>query len=291
MSAALPLTLHATAKVNLYLHVTGKRADGYHLLDSLVAFPRDVHDDITIGPAEDFSLTIKGPFSTVLGAEDLETNLVIKAVKAFTVATGHNPKVRITLTKNIPLGAGLGGGSADAAATIRGLEQFTGITLPDNDRERILLQLGADVPVCDKDYPCRFRGIGEQIGKAIELPSLFILLVWPGKPSFTKDVFARYKQISLPALPDTLPFFQNKDDFLTFLNTTQNSLQDPAESICSVIREARDFMQAQQGCLFSRMTGSGASVFGLFDSEKLAQAAQNQVNHAHPDWWSRSSAL
>lgn len=285
------LSLRAPAKVNLYLHVTGKRSDGYHLLDSLAAFPADIYDDIIIEPSDHFSLIINGPFAALLGAEDLKTNLVTKAALAAASETGRDPHVHITLTKNIPLGSGLGGGSADAAAVVKGLEQLWNTPLPEEAREQILLQLGADVPVCYAGHACRFQGIGEKISGPVQLPPLFILVIWPGQSSFTRDVFARYEHHAIPALPERLPDLRSQDDFLAFLTAAQNSLQKPAESLCPSIGEVHDFIQSRQGCLFTRMTGSGASVFGLFESQELCRSAENEAKQAHPGWWSRSSTL
>ncbi len=280
------LTLHATAKVNLYLHVTGKREDGYHLLDSLVAFPKDVYDVLSFEQADEFVLGIDGPFSKDLSADP--SNLIIKAVNAVSYAAGRSSDLSIRLTKNIPLGSGLGGGSADAAATVHGLQKFWDIELPAPTIQDILISLGADVPICYANHACRFQGIGEKISDVVALSPLHILLIWPGKPSFTRDVFARYKPHSFAPLPENLPSLQNKEDFLAFLKITRNDLQDPAESLCDEIRQARQFMKNQQGCLFTRMTGSGASVFGLFESQDVCKAAQKNVPLA---WWSQSSPL
>lgn len=280
------LTLQASAKINLYLHVTGKRPDGYHLLDSLTAFPRDIYDEVTLAPAKRFSFTTEGPFAQNLEVDD--SNLVVKAAQAMAQATGNALDISIHLKKNIPLGSGLGGGSADAAATVRGLEKFWDVSMDESRKQDLLLSLGADVPVCYQNLPCRFRGIGENITPSSLLPPLHVLLVWPGKPSFTKDIFTHFNRPFAAPLPEKLPPLQDTKSFLEFLKTTENSLQESAEYLCPEIADAQDFMEAQEGCLFARMTGSGATVFGLFESEKLCLTAKSQTK---PGWWCQSSPL
>lgn len=270
--------IQAFPKVNLFLHVTGKRDDGYHLLDSLVVFPTGVADVIRVEEGEGFTLT--GEFSGEL--QNGEDNLALRALRAFP----GTKTAAIKLEKNIPLGTGLGGGSADAAATIRALEKLFG-PLDAFARGRILLSLGADVPVCYVSAPCHFQGIGEIIRPVSALPSFYIVLAWPGVPSFTKDVFAAYQPVYKSPL-SSLPAFKTQDDLLAFLITTQNDLATAAEKTCPPIMAARMAMESQKGCALARMTGSGSCVFGLFKTEEEASAAQHSIAAKNPGWWVRA---
>jgi 4-diphosphocytidyl-2-C-methyl-D-erythritol kinase len=275
--------IQAFPKVNLFLHVTGKREDGYHLLDSLVVFPKGIADAIRVSDSDALTLNIDGTFSTWL--QVAEENLVRSAFHRFP-KRGH-AGVKIDLEKNIPIGAGLGGGSADAAATIHALEQLYGKKLEKEERDRILLSLGADVPVCYEARPCRLQGIGEIITPWESVPSFYIALVWPGVPSHTKNVFAAYDRHFTVPLPE-LPIFSNQNDFLEFLDGTGNDLAQAAEKTCPVITEARTVMQNQKGCLLSRMTGSGSCVFGLFMNEAHSKDAAEALADHDPAWWARA---
>ena len=280
--------LHAPAKLNLFLHVNGKRDDGYHLLDSLVVFPQGIEDRITIEPAPHFSLSVTGEFQKDLSYNDLSSaptsgNLVVQAAYAYAKMANVPMHFKITLDKNIPLGTGLGGGSTDAATTIRGLEQFHRIPLEHSARDALLLKLGADVPVCYVAKASRFQGIGEIISPVPVLPSLHILLVWPKKASFTKNIFAKFSGSYKD--PVVIPkSFDNLEVFIAFLKLHTNDLTDAAEQHCPDIKTARDIMAAQTDCLLSRMTGSGACVFGLFESASSVQTAKAAIAAAHHGW-------
>lgn len=281
----------APAKINLYLHVTGKREDGYHLLDSLVVFAPDCADKIIITPWEQFSFSVSGPFAHEFSEDDLREdeaskNLIVKAAYNYKRQTGVDLKVDIHLEKNIPMGAGIGGGSADAAATIKALEQFYAAPLP--NRERVLLSLGADVPVCYHAKPCRFEGIGENISDVPELPPLSMLIVWPDEKSPTKGVFKAYhgrhsKPVAIPSQ------FSKLYDFIGFLKTTRNDLDEASKSLYPVIDEAENMVAAQKGCLLARMSGSGTSVFGLFETEQDCLAARDALQAAYKNWWVRTA--
>ncbi len=280
LSSNNSFTLRAPAKINLYLHVTGKRDDGYHLLDSLVVFAEDISDNLTFTHADEFSLTIDGPFKDVVP----EDNLVTKAVRMIETATGRIANLHIHLQKNIPAGAGLGGGSADAAAVIRGLEKFWDATLESKLRDDILLKLGADVPVCYRGIPSRFLGIGEVIHAAPPLPPLSMIVLCPDSHSATKDVFsARKNTFSKPA--------EISDDLRGMLNRTYNDLQDAAEQLSPAIKTAREFLQAQAPCFLARMSGSGSSVFGLFESPEEAEKTAVKAQKSYPAWFVRTCRI
>jgi 4-diphosphocytidyl-2-C-methyl-D-erythritol kinase len=280
------ITQSAPAKINLYLHVTGKRDDGYHLLDSIAVFARDIADTVTIREGNGFSFSISGLFSDDTG--DHERNLSVRAARLYGEVTGQPLGVSLHLEKNIPAGAGLGGGSSDAAATIKALEQFYETQLP--ERGRHLLSLGADVPVCYRARACRFKGVGEIITDIPPIPSLTLLIVWPNVHSSTQDVFAARDSAynSMASIPPSLGSLQQ---LLFFLKSTSNDLEAPACAVRPVIAEAKELVHRQNGCMLSRMTGSGSAVFGLFASEGQAVQAREEILAIHAEWWAQTTAV
>lgn len=278
------ISTRAPAKINLTLHVTGRRADGYHLLDSLTVFATDAADILSAEPAAEMSLSFSGPFGDFLAHEDVSGNLVLKAARIFARETGAALPYAFHLEKNLPPGAGLGGGSADAAAAIRILERLSGRKLEAARRKDILLQIGADVPVCDETSACRFRGVGEVIEAAPALPPLFLLLVWPNAHSVTKDVFAR-RDAAFNA-PMTMPDgFKDTASFIAFLKTQENGLSAPACALYPVIEEALQAVAQTKDCALARMSGSGSCVFGVYETRAAAHTAENDIKSRHPDWW------
>jgi len=271
----------APAKVNLFLHVTGRRADGYHLLDSLAVFA-DVHDRVEARHADTLSLTIDGPFGQALTAEP--DNLVLRAARALAEATGARPAAALRLTKHLPVASGIGGGSADAAATLRALARLWGIEIP----ATLAASLGADVPVCMASRACRMQGIGEILLPAPALPPCGLVLVNPGVAVSTQAVFrARAGGFSPRAnLPDAWP---NLTDMAADLACLDNDLQAPAESLCPAITEVLAALRAQPLCLLARMSGSGATCFAL--TETPTQAEQTALALARPGWWCWGGAL
>lgn len=284
----------APAKINLYLHLCGRRDDGYHLLDSLVAFVDCIHDRITIEPADRFSFSVGGPFGHCFsdaesGSDTQSKNLVVRAAMMIAAATGRDPAIRIHLEKNLPLASGIGGGSADAAAVVRGLLHHWDIaSLP--ELPEILLKLGADVPVCYAGRPAHMRGIGEIITPAPPLPTMPILLVNPGVACPTAEVFCRHKKTwrAEGTLP---PRFDHSDALIAFLNTTGNDLQQAAIEYAPIIADALAEIGAHQGCRLTRMSGSGATLFALFDNNTARDTAAQSLTATHPDWWVRGGAL
>lgn len=264
------ITEHAPAKLNLALHVTGQGTDGYHQLDSLVCFAA-VGDEITLTPGP-LSLQIDGPFSENLSKNN---NLCIKAAEL----TGA--EVEIQLTKNLPVASGIGGGSADAAAVLRGLARL-GYPFPENPA-----QLGADVPVCLLSQPARMQGIGEQITPLPPLPKLSLVLVNPGVAISTPQVFAALNQRTNPALPE-IPFFNTADALINWLRQTRNDLEGPALKIAPVIGEVQNALAAT-GATFTRMSGSGATCFGIYATPGAADtAAKTLKQHG---WWAVATEL
>ncbi|MBL6929267.1 MAG: 4-(cytidine 5'-diphospho)-2-C-methyl-D-erythritol kinase [Rhodospirillales bacterium] len=271
----------APAKINLYLHVTGRRDDGFHLLDSLIVFA-DVGDRIALEPADELSLTIDGPFSA--GLSNGDDNLVLRAARALAELAGRNDGARIRLTKNLPVASGIGGGSADAAATLRALMRLWEIE-PDADALlEMALSLGADVPVCLASRPSFLGGIGENIDPAPALPPVWMVLANPGVAVSTPEIFrARRGGFSTPARFDAPP--ADAIRLAALLAGRNNDLAEPACALAPAIIETLDAIAAQPGCLLARMSGSGATCFGLFAEAASAQSARSGIRNAHPDWW------
>lgn len=277
-----PLHLPAPAKINLYLHVTGRRADGYHLLDSLVAFT-DLGDEITIAPADDFALTITGPFA---GQTPQADNLVEKTARILCARFEKAPAIHITLTKNLPVGSGIGGGSSDAAATARGLCTYFGIEDKIGD---ILLSLGADIPACYRCAPLRFLKIGEELQDVTDFPALPVLLANPLIPCPTRKVFQAIRAVS-DGDKTALPPLGNQDALFRFLQNTRNDLTEPASHIVPTIQTVLDALRAS-GASLARMSGSGATCFALYESEADCRAAAARLRQNHPGWWIQSTRL
>ncbi|MCB9979127.1 MAG: 4-(cytidine 5'-diphospho)-2-C-methyl-D-erythritol kinase [Rhodospirillales bacterium] len=291
------MTIFAPAKVNLFLHVTGRRPDGHHLLDSLVTFA-DIGDRIRFDPAPDFSFAVEGPFGGAFVADEKacgpeSKNLAVQAVRKMAEKTGRTPRFRLTLTKNLPLGAGLGGGSSDAAAVLWGLMDLWNIPahapfLPD-----LMINLGADVPVCVSARPAMVGGIGEVLRPAPDLPEIPVVLVWPGRGSNTAKTFKAFRNSDRPFRETTpLPASLNTmGDVVDFLETTGNDL---LESACVQVPEIQESLKAlknEPGCALVRMTGSGSACFGLFTREEDASAAALSLARTFPRAWIRSGWL
>jgi 4-diphosphocytidyl-2-C-methyl-D-erythritol kinase len=273
----------APAKVNLYLHVTGRRADGYHLLDSVAVFPA-VGDVLRAAPAEGLSLTVGGPFGAALAGDP--DNLVSRAALALAaMIPGRATGARLELDKHLPLASGIGGGSADAAVALRLLARLWGVEM---DLSDLALTLGADVPVCLASVPTRMAGIGEELGPAPALPACGMVLVNPGVAVATPAVFrARTGDFSAPAV---LP--EGWDDAAAIaadLARLHNDLQPPAIALCPVIADVLAALTETSGCLLARMSGSGATCFGLFADVASAGTAARAL--ARPGWWCWGGAL
>ncbi|WP_022727650.1 4-(cytidine 5'-diphospho)-2-C-methyl-D-erythritol kinase [Fodinicurvata sediminis] len=272
----------APAKVNLWLEITGRRDDGYHLLDSLVVFA-EVGDWLEIRPAEAFSLDLAGPFAAALQQQE-EDNLVTRAVDAFCAATGQTPAFHLKLTKNLPLAAGLGGGSADAAATLRLLERIQGKHLPPDRRQALALDLGADVPVCLEGRSIHMQGIGEQLLPVPFLPPLHLLLVNPGVPVSTGAIFRRLAQPWSQG--QDMPRIDTDPEFLfDVLRKRRNDLEGPACALAPEIAQALAALKETRDCALARMSGSGASCFALYRSTPARDRAAARLRQDHPDWW------
>lgn len=261
----------APAKVNLALHVTGQREDGYHLLDSLVMFA-NLGDRISARLADVPGLSVTGPLAEAVptGPE----NLVLKA------AAWAGQSAAFELEKNLPAAAGIGGGSSDAAAALRALEALTGQAV---DTTR-LAELGADVPVCYFARACRMTGVGEQI-KRVALPPVAAVLANPRVEVSTPRVFDRLASKENAPMPE-LPPLVTASELIAFLHEqTRNDLEPPARALASVIGEVLDRLWALKGARLARMSGSGATCFALFDAIVAAEEAAAELSAQRPDWW------
>lgn len=270
------LTEVARAKVNLCLHVTGRRGDGMHLLDSIVVFP-ELGDAITAAPSENLSLEIDGPFGRALGGE----NLILQAARLMGVTA------KLRLTKNLPIASGIGGGSADAAASLRLLSKLTGTAIPPILE---LVSLGADVPVCVSQKPTRMEGVGDVLSPLPALPAFWILLVNAGQAVNTAEVFANLQSRENPGL-NIPPAFSSFQDLVIFLSNQRNDMQQAAVSTCPEIGEVLSAITGTQECAFVRMSGSGGTCFGLYGTQAAADAAAMHIRSTHPNWWAKSAAV
>lgn len=271
----------APAKINLALQVIGQRPDGYHLIESIVTFTT-TGDRLTFTPAEEDTFTLSGRFAALLNDTPASDNLVLKARDALRralSAEGHStPPVAIHLEKNLPVAAGIGGGSADAAAALRGLMRLWQASLSAETLSEIALSLGADVPMCLDGRPLLARGIGEQITPLPDLPQLFVVLGNPLVAVSTPAVFKLLTRKGNPAIP---PVDGGVADLLLHL---RNDLEPPARELRPEIAVISD-MIASQGAYLTRMSGSGATCFGLFASADAAEAAAAQLVNLRPDWY------
>jgi 4-diphosphocytidyl-2-C-methyl-D-erythritol kinase len=278
------LTESAPAKVNLSLLVTGRRADGYHLLDSLVVFGPAM-DRLHASPAEGLSLRVEGPFAAGLTAEP--DNLVLRAARALADWAGRPADAALVLEKNLPVASGIGGGSADAAAALRVLSRLWGLAPPVAVMAEIALSLGADVPVCVASVASRMQGVGEDVTPLPTLPACGLLLVNPGVAVATADVFrARRAAFSASAkLPLAWP---DAAALAATLRGLGNDLEAPALGVAPVIGTVLAAMRQLPGCLLARMSGSGATCFALFGDPVAARSAGATLPTS---WWRNAGPL
>ncbi|MFD1696729.1 4-(cytidine 5'-diphospho)-2-C-methyl-D-erythritol kinase [Roseibium aestuarii] len=285
----------APAKVNLALHITGQRADGYHLLDSLVVFPR-IGDTLIASAAPAGaapSLTLTGRFAAELGETAAQDNLVLRALGAACAAAGRpEPSLALTLDKQLPVASGIGGGSSDAAAALK--VALDDLELAPEALQSLALSLGADVPACLEGVltgrPLRMSGIGETLTPLSPLPDLGMVLVNPGKPVSTPAIFRSLSRRDNPPLPDLPDRFETLETLIDWLKGTRNDMQAAAETLCPEITSVLQALSEAPSTRLARMSGSGATCFALTapgDEEQLAQ----DLRAAHPDWWVAAGPL
>ena len=268
---------HAPAKVNLALHVTGRRADGYHLLDTLVVFT-EAGDRVSVATATQDSFTIDGPFAGLL--DDAADNLVLRARDLLRRIYDGLPPVAITLEKNLPVASGIGGGSSDAAATLRALVRLWDLDLSTEALATAGLALGADLPMCLHARPLIARGIGEEIELVEGFAPLVMVLANPGIAVSTPAIFRALASRDNPPLP-VLP---GPQALPAWLADTRNDLETPAQALAPEIGEVLSALTAN-GAALARMSGSGATCFGLFASRDEAKAAASAIALRHPSWY------
>lgn len=299
MSAELPLREIARAKINLTLRVLRRREDGYHELDSLVAFAEE-GDELTLEPGSDFSLAVEGPEAESLAASGGggADNLVVRAHEALRARVPGLRGGRMRLVKNLPVASGIGGGSADAAAALRLLARANGLAPDDPRLMQAAASLGADVPVCLAQAACAMRGIGERLGAPLALPPAPALLVNPRVATPTPAVFAALGLSRGEAGPSAEAVAEHIDSapgdaraLAALLRISRNDLTAPAIAVAPAIAAALSALDAAPGRLLARMSGSGATCFALFSTLEEARGARDAIAAAHPEWWARATTI
>jgi 4-diphosphocytidyl-2-C-methyl-D-erythritol kinase len=286
----------APAKINLTLRISGRRADGYHELESLVAFA-PFGDRLTFSPGGPLDLDVSGPMAD--GAGPVADNLVLRAVRALAGRIDGLKLGRFALHKELPSGAGLGGGSADAAAALRLIAGANGISLGDARVHDAARATGADIPVCLDPRPRVMRGIGEILSDPAALPPLGIVIIHPGFALPTGPVFKalglapgqRYAGRSASNGVGTPPLPQDREELLEWLATECNDLEAPAIATAPAVAGVLAVIAGLAGCRLARMSGSGSACFGLFDDGEAAASAAEVVAAAQPSWWVRAGLL
>ncbi len=292
---AARLATRAPAKVNLSLRVIGRRADGYHEIDSFVAFA-GVGDELSLTPGEAGELQISGPFAA--GLSTGPDNLVLKAERILREEIAGLRSGRFHLVKRLPIASGIGGGSADAAAALRLLARLNGLPLSHPALLAAAGRIGADVPVCLEARARVMRGIGEQLGPPLRLPRLFALLVNPGVAVETAPVF---RALGLQAgqghaggaesFGAEAPSPETSASLIAALAASGNDLEAPARTVAPMIGDVLSALSAQPGCRLARMSGSGATCFALFDDCRASAAAGKLLTHGWPHWWAKPTVL
>ena len=277
MADATALHARAPAKLNLYLHVVGRRDDGYHLLDTLFAFTA-CGDELAVEPADSLTLEIRGPFAAAL--HDAPDNLVLRAARELAAGRG----ARLTLTKNLPVASGLGGGSADAGAAIRVLLEFWKLSPQAESLHDLARRLGADVPACLASRPSFAGGVGDLLSPVPSLPAAGVVLVNSGIALGTPEVFAQRRgEFSRPAPFAAMP--AHARDLAVELRARRNDLTPGAVTLVPAIAIVLAAVDASDGCRLARMSGSGATCFGIYDDPQSATSAATALRARHPDWW------
>ena len=278
------LNERARAKINLTLHVLGRRADGYHDLDSLVAFA-DVCDDLALEPGLPLGLAVTGPMAAAAGTGD--DNSVLKAARLFAERWPGSRAGGFRLDKRLPVAAGIGGGSADAAAALRLLARLNDLPLDTPDLAAVAREVGADVPVCLAGRACVMRGVGDALGPVLDLGPMPAVLVNPRVPVETPAVF---RALGLAPGESVRPARAEADP-LTLLREGGNDLEAPAIRVAPVVADVLRALRAQPGVWLARMSGSGATCFALFADDGAAKRAAAAMAAAHPGWWTAATPL
>ncbi|GHB32844.1 4-diphosphocytidyl-2-C-methyl-D-erythritol kinase [Pseudovibrio japonicus] len=279
----------ARAKVNLALHITGQREDGYHTLDSLVVFP-ELGDVVAVKPAPQLSLEIFGEFSEKIQGDPAH-NLVYKAAQLLAEHLPTSSGALIELEKSLPVAAGIGGGSADAAATLRALTKLWGASPAPKDLSNLSLTLGADVPMCLEEKPARIRGIGEVVEPVMNFPTGAMVLVNPMIEISTPAIFKALEKKDNSPLPDMPEEFESIKALANWLKTCRNDLQKPAISQTAEISEVLDLLASQPETLLARMSGSGATCFALCETLEAAEKIARHLHEIRSNWWIKAARV
>ena len=275
----------ASAKVNLCLQIVGQKSNGFHLLDSIVGFT-EFGDHLSFKKSDKLELTVKGAFSDQIPVD--RSNLILKAAELVRTLNNIKTGAHIILTKNLPPSAGLGGGSSDAAATIRGLSRMWGTDLPEIHD---LMKIGSDLPVCINQKTQHMKGFGDVFNVVNTFPNLPILLVNPLKKVSTQTVFRKLENKKNSPLSKYEKLFQTKKDWINWLLLQRNDLMEPAVSIEPVISEVLQFISNQISVEKVSMSGSGATCFGVFENKHDCDLAMKKVRRERPEWWSVSTEI
>lgn len=277
----------APAKINLFLHITGKREDGYHLLQSLMVFV-DVGDELVFFPHDSLFIDVEGPFAGELTVP--HDNLVYKAAQLLAAEYKTNVRGRIMLRKNLPVASGMGGGSADAAVTLRGLTKLWGLQEEPDRLQKLARKLGADVPACLLRRPLWAEGAGEKMTCIADMPPMHFVLLNPLTPTPTPEVFKKYQ----PRFSRPLQFSgrrKSTQEWIADLKLYRNDLTEAAAEISPLVRVALESLSETPNCHFARLSGSGATCFGVYEHEQAASAAVNKLKQKHPKWWVAQAGL
>ena len=278
----------ARAKINLSLLITGRKSDGYHTLDSIIFFV-SFCDRLSFRIDQELSLEISGPLSDSL--ENGKNNLIMQAAKAFKRECKLNTGVAISLEKNIPVSAGLGGGSANAAVTLLALNELYNTGLTFESLAEIGLTIGADVPVCLFGGTARVQGIGENIQPFVFPHKLGVVLINPGVPISTARVFSRFNSGFSKFMPEnTLSELSAMKNFSSF-TALRNDLEFPATQLCPEISRVLEALRSEADCIFSGLSGSGPTCFGLFQTSEEAKRAAKRLKQQNTNWWLRATAV
>ena len=266
----------ANAKINLTLHVTGKLPNGFHEIDSLVVFT-SFGDTLELEPAEGFSLSTQGPYSKALPHPS--ENIILSALR---LLEERGTGFRINLEKSIPVSAGLGGGSVNAALALRLASDYLKYPLPADTRK--ITSIGSDLPVCLTGKPSMVSGLGEKIAVLGSFPEFPLLLVNPNKPVQTQDVYKGLTKVNNSS-QTPFPALGNKNDIISWIREQRNDLEPPALQLCPEIKDILSRLQDQEGCLVARMSGSGGTCFGIFQTAEQVSVAAKAIKQLEPGWW------
>ena len=280
----------AAAKINLDLRITGRRDDGYHYLDSIVVFT-DIGDEVFAEKSDELSLEISGPFASELKTKD--DNLILKAAKTLCREANVEPTIKFRLIKNLPLSSGIGGGSSDAAATMKLVQDILNFEIDEKKLNELALEIGADVPVCLKSKATHMCGIGDELNDIKLASDIHILLVNPGISVSTPEIFKQYALSNVPFDEKRPPFINqiHLPLMIDILKSSRNSLQHVA---CNIKNEISDVLIAlgnTDGVLLSRMSGSGATCYSLYESFDQCAVAAKKISELNKKWWVKEAII